>query len=102
MTAAIDTADLRRWIGAEESVTEMLSEGVVARFHATFGLAGEPAGAGAAAPRHSKLRRLRPETPAGRRTEDLHWRPLHRDGALRHGFAETDRSIRRHVDVSGK
>ena len=51
MDATIDADALRQWIGAEESATDLLTESLAARFHATIGLPGEPPRTGQAAPR---------------------------------------------------
>lgn len=50
MSRAVDIEHLRRWIGAEESMSDVLTPALCDRFRVTLGLAGE-AEAGRAAPR---------------------------------------------------
>jgi 3-methylfumaryl-CoA hydratase len=49
-TATVDLEYLRRWIGREDRVEETVTPELVRRFHATFGLAGDPAQLGEPAP----------------------------------------------------
>ncbi|MBP6030176.1 MAG: MaoC family dehydratase N-terminal domain-containing protein [Sphingobium sp.] len=72
MNALPDLAELRRWIGKEETVEELLTATLADRFHATLSLDGAAATTGEAAPRLIHFCLCQPTAPMDALGRDGH------------------------------
>jgi 3-methylfumaryl-CoA hydratase len=68
----LDIAHLRTWIGREEAATDILSEDLARKYHATFDLAGDPPKPGEVAPRLIHFCLAQPAVLTGRLGPDGH------------------------------
>lgn len=72
MSAPLDLAHLQQWIGREEVAEDVLTPALAARFHATLGIAGDPAQAGEIAPQLIHFCLCQPAVPMAALGEDGH------------------------------
>lgn len=69
---ALDIDQLRGWIGREAVTTDILSEDLARKYHATFDFAGEAPGSGEPAPRAIHLCLAQPAVPTAELGPDGH------------------------------
>jgi 3-methylfumaryl-CoA hydratase len=72
LSAKVDIAHLRTWIGREERIADEVSIDLARKLHATLGLAGAPPGAGDAAPQLIHFCLGQPAAPASALGPDGH------------------------------